>query len=146
MKEKEIETLKQNLELIEEEISQLIKFYPNNPEYLEPYYKAKLLLVQRIGILTNPMNKNPNEITDKTIVENFITGKSKTGDTWVIHSEVPFHKFEKMIFSMIDHGVTEIREIELDEFALLALKFHHRKFVLREIPALESFIKGIPNL
>jgi hypothetical protein len=90
---------------------------------------------------------SPEDINDKTIVENFIKATNgATGNVWTIHTECPFGLFNSMMMELIDQNFVDIEELEVEKWFSLATKFHNGNFPqLNTIEKVKSFTAQIAS-
>lgn len=88
--------------------------------------------------------KTSKEIAPHDIVENFTYAfNTKTSEPYIIHSNIAFFRFEKMIYELIDRNFVKIKELSMDEFEKLALANYNTMFHLDTVAKMEGFLTRI---
>lgn len=91
-------------------------------------------------------NEQSPSIHDHDVVERYVYAvNSNSGRIWVIHFDLQFIRFEKLVFELIDLGFVNIKEIELDELAKLSIAHHNTFFTLDSISKYDGFMKELPK-
>ena len=84
----------------------------------------------------------PEEIRPHTVVTHFLYSfNPKSQSPFIFHIELPFSKFERVIDVLIDYGFTDIKELELDDYAKFALVNPSTSLVLTSNESVNLFNK-----